>query len=114
MTPNKRQLTKWIRALRSGEYAQTTHRLQDEYGYCCLGVACEVLLPIKIRNRFGFLTGSIPIDQIDAPQWLIDLNKDFDAKTGWLLTKVNDELELTFDEIADCLEAVYVHRVLEG
>lgn len=42
---------KWLEALRSGEYTQTTgvlHRVEpDEYGedlpgYCCLGVLCEI------------------------------------------------------------------------
>ena len=31
-----------IKALRSGEYAQTKESLQDDHGYCCLGVMCAV------------------------------------------------------------------------
>lgn len=33
----------WIPALRSGEYNQTQTRLHDENGYCCLGVACDLV-----------------------------------------------------------------------
>lgn len=33
---------KWVEALRSGKYKQTTEALHDENGYCCLGVACEL------------------------------------------------------------------------
>lgn len=38
---------RWIKALRSGEYAQATNQLRvnDSYGpigYCCLGVACDL------------------------------------------------------------------------
>lgn len=33
---------KWVTALRSGEYRQTTGELKDEYGYCCLGVLCDI------------------------------------------------------------------------
>ena len=37
---------KWVDALRSGEYSQTTGRLRrnvaNRYCYCCLGVACEL------------------------------------------------------------------------
>ena len=33
---------KWVEALRSGKYSQTTKKLQDEKGFCCLGVACKV------------------------------------------------------------------------
>ena len=35
--------TKWLEALESGAYAQTGNRLKDSNGFCCLGVACEVL-----------------------------------------------------------------------
>lgn len=34
---------KWIPALRSGEYTQTQNRLTDGVGFCCLGVACDVI-----------------------------------------------------------------------
>jgi len=33
---------KWVKALRSGNYPQTTNALRDEHGYCCLGVLCDV------------------------------------------------------------------------
>ena len=32
----------WVEALESGDYKQTTGRLHDDDGYCCLGVACEI------------------------------------------------------------------------
>lgn len=34
---------KWVAALRSGEYEQTTGALRKEGGYCCLGVLCDVV-----------------------------------------------------------------------
>jgi hypothetical protein len=34
---------KWIAALLSGEYQQTTGKLYDGTGYCCLGVLCKIL-----------------------------------------------------------------------
>lgn len=43
---NKRIATKWVAALRSGDYAQTYGRLRaptDEgYAHCCLGVLCDL------------------------------------------------------------------------
>jgi hypothetical protein len=33
---------KWADALESGEYQQSKGRLKTKYGYCCLGVACEI------------------------------------------------------------------------
>jgi len=34
----------WILSLRSGDYPQTTGRLQDPEGYCCLGVLAEMTI----------------------------------------------------------------------
>lgn len=34
---------RWIEALESGKYQQTVRRLRDNRGFCCLGVACDVL-----------------------------------------------------------------------
>ena len=47
MKPPIKDLKKWIAALRSGKYSQTKEYLQDSRGYCCLGVACEILIPKK-------------------------------------------------------------------
>jgi hypothetical protein len=33
---------KWLDALSSGEYPQSRHALRNGYGYCCLGVLCDV------------------------------------------------------------------------
>lgn len=35
---------KWVNALESGEYKQTRGKLQDQYGYCCLGVLCDLAI----------------------------------------------------------------------
>ena len=35
-------LNKWVTALRSGEYKQTTGYLHDSRGMCCLGVLCDL------------------------------------------------------------------------
>ena len=37
----------WLAALRSGNFSQSKHKLQDSNGYCCLGVACVVLKKIE-------------------------------------------------------------------
>jgi hypothetical protein len=39
---NEQIKEKWIQALRSQEYKQTKSILRDEYGYCCLGVLCDI------------------------------------------------------------------------
>jgi hypothetical protein len=35
---------KWVSALRSGEYKQTFDTLRDNYGFCCLGVLCDLYI----------------------------------------------------------------------
>ena len=35
---------KWIAALESGEYSQTTQRLKDANGFCCLGVLTDLFI----------------------------------------------------------------------
>lgn len=118
---DEKQFIKWIQALRSGEYKQTRSTLQDKHGFCCLGVGCKVLIPKKMRatSPEGVMTGLLPDSQIAAPQWLKTIDEDFAKKTKKSLSDLNDnglgvdKEGLTFDEIADLLEAVYVHGVLE-
>lgn len=43
MTNNDRLLL-WVEALESGDYQQVRDTLRSEWGFCCLGVACEVAM----------------------------------------------------------------------
>lgn len=40
---NEQLKKQWVEALRSGEFSQTTGRLRDNEGYCCLGVLCALV-----------------------------------------------------------------------
>lgn len=42
---NKSLQERWVKALTDGSYPQTQNVLRDETGYCCLGVACDLLDP---------------------------------------------------------------------
>jgi hypothetical protein len=42
MKPNKKNIRKWVEALRSGKFKQTSGSLKRGDAYCCLGVACEI------------------------------------------------------------------------
>ena len=42
---DKPLVERWVAALRSGKYSQTTGALGDAKGYCCLGVLCDVAKP---------------------------------------------------------------------
>lgn len=39
---NKKVKKQWLKALRSGEYKQTTNYLKNSDAYCCLGILCDI------------------------------------------------------------------------
>jgi hypothetical protein len=47
---NQQVKTKWLDALRSGNYHQTQGRLRDTEGFCCLGVLCDLYTKEKGLN----------------------------------------------------------------
>ena len=105
----QKQLKKWIKALRSGEYKQSTKRLQTDRGYCCLGVACKVLIPKeKQLLHQGRLDGGMPSTQHSAPGWLKEISRNVFLITGIALIDYNDIYKFKFNEIADLLEQLYL------
>jgi len=101
---------KWLAALESGKYAQTKHYLHDDAGYCCLGVACEVLgyewvegnekwFRIKGLNSYEVLP-----DEICKRLGLRDASGSA-IKPHDELTTLNDERGKTFKEIAAMIRA---------
>jgi hypothetical protein len=59
MLPVKERLEmfeKWVEALRSGEYKQTTEVLRSREGdcYCCLGVLCNLIDPTTWDRPFFY------------------------------------------------------------
>lgn len=122
---------KWVNALRSGEYQQTKGCLQDSEGFCCLGVACDIFIKpgSKITKSNGVLSGDMPENQTYAPAWLLNIDDDFQLKTGEALPELNDTgfdlhiedgedfftetVRLSFDEIADLIQAVYILKVVD-
>jgi hypothetical protein len=49
----------WVDALRSKRYKQATHRLHNDNGFCCLGVACDL----------AARTGGVPGEWVGRPEW---------------------------------------------
>lgn len=39
---NQQIKARWVEALRSGKYGQTSSYLYDSQGFCCLGVLCDL------------------------------------------------------------------------
>lgn len=103
--------TRWIAALRSGDYTQTRNALKNDEGYCCAGVLCELHRKEKnkrwIKNTIGDLTylhsaGSLPQPvELWAELSNITVMYEGDCVTVYVL---NDHLGLSFVEIADIIE----------
>lgn len=103
----------WINTLYSGIYRKGQHYLQSYNGFCCLGVACMVVIPEnQLKIQHSRLRGDMPTSQ-NSPPWLKKINADFKRKTGLSLVHLNDSTKTTHAEIADLLYAVYVLKVLE-
>lgn len=95
---NIENATKWAKALRSGEFEQTTHRMSSLDGgrFCCLGVACKIArLPV----------GEDTANYLHVARWL---GLDHDVYKPWGTTYeysgLNDRERKTFSEIADVID----------
>ena len=122
---------KWVAALRSGNYEQTTHRLRGKKGFCCLGIACDLYMKAtgkgewkKKSQRFG--SGSLEpyygfeihdgehmvnADTI-LPQVVMDWIGIHGAMGGYVKSDgtaasldYDNDLGMDFSEIADIIES---------
>lgn len=101
---------KWVRALRSGEYKQTTGCLRSSQdGYCCLGVLCDIYskelgIPWERgKVRFYQFLGCATSLPTEVTEWAGRANVGFSFRNGYL-AELNDNGR-TFEEIADVIEA---------
>lgn len=145
-------MQKWLEALRSGQYSQTTGKLDsfDEatgaHSYCCLGVACDIalkagvdmevevdedkgvfvydgkadLLPEEVKNWLGVTDENPKIvienNKYNASEgeggytYHYDVNRYQQDNPRFLisecLTSLNDEVGLSFEQIAQLVEYV--------
>ena len=113
---------RWVEALRSGKYEQGTGTLTTGSGrYCCLGVLCDLAVAdgaiepptlveagddgdrLAYRNETEHLPRAVQLwaglDQ-DSPE-VHDPDEDYWKE----LVGLNDDVGLTFHEIADLIEA---------
>jgi hypothetical protein len=119
-TWNKEFCTKWVEALRSGNFKQGKRclHMSDDDGdkYCCLGVACEVRgFKAALEENWGSYsifkyakeTAVLPRAMASAV-FMEDKNSNgelsFEARKGGLicLSQINDD-GFTFDQIADII-----------
>lgn len=103
----KRFKTKWLKALRSGEYKQGHYFLvstpayeEEKKKYCCLGVACHILGALKKNptRRYSYIPARM-MKSYKVPKHLIGFN----ALTS-KLTTLNDSRRYSFKRIANWIE----------
>lgn len=111
----------WVEALRSGKYKQGTKFLNRNGRFCCLGVLCELsgvckelkydryyyggyyyggndgLLPRDVREWAGIKSASPIVRYTPSSGYGGQLEQ-------YSLVTLNDELQLTFEQIADIIE----------
>lgn len=104
---NKEIKEKWIKALRSGEYKQGKNVLRRrDNTFCCLGVLCD--LYIKETGKLQWKDSDHEyLFQIDENTCFLPLDvrkwSDLTQKRATLM-EMNDELDKSFNEIADYIE----------
>jgi len=110
MNPEIKQL--WVDALRSGDYNQTTGVLHDGFGYCCLGVLCDLAVkagvvsevdPNGIAHRAVY-DGADLILPNTVREWAGLESSEPGLPNGDLLTELNDERRESFKYIAYRIE----------
>ncbi len=124
---------RWITALRSDEYRQTTNYLNRNGGYCCLGVLCEIAVEDGVVTKSFYdpdetiVMYSDPNDGYDkttkvlpdaVAQWAgfgltdnpeVEIFVDLHDSSGERLRKIslaelNDRAGFNFHQIADVIE----------
>ena len=99
---------KWVAALRSGKYEQGTGWLNRNGKFCCLGVLCEVAeVPTDVNHRaeHGFTSYVFrDPDLIGACMIYGDVAQALGVDPT-ILTEMNDDRGLSFNAIADWIEA---------
>lgn len=100
--------TRWVAALRSGNYRQARNYLRTAEGYCCLGVLCDIVDPDGWEDTLLPLMGAGVARQphrghLGAPNERISAHAELDEHLIKELVNMNDGGH-TFASIADWIE----------
>ena len=99
-------MKKWVKALRSGEYAQTTGTLVDRDGFCCLGVLCDIAKKENVVELHDYQNRvSLPYKVME---WSGIRNSQGERKGRRKdLADLNDFHNYSFKKIANVIEKEY-------
>lgn len=120
---NKARIELWCEALESGRYPQGGGVLRNRVGYCCLGVACDVMDSTRWRppgtsedviytydRESSFLPESV------VAWYGLDRSSPLAiARDGcrWKLATMNDAMLLSFETIAEALRRTYLQQSVD-
>ena len=104
----------WVAALRSGTYTQTTGELQNAYGFCCMGVLCDLYFqkvggnwtPSEDEEMIVFTDEDGNTNFGTCPDGVMEwsgLKEENPYVSGRHLSDWNDEEKISFDEIANLI-----------
>ena len=117
--------SRWVAALRSGQYEQTEGVLRNSYGFCCLGVLCDLYSQETGEEWWGMGYGRFSMHSADnllpyeVEQWAglthehggyVAVSKHYDegerntVDHSPSLTELNDQWQYDFRQIADVIE----------
>lgn len=96
--------TKWLKALRSGQYKQGTKRLYDADSYCCLGVLSKI--QGRLDGAYDGIDGSDLLLSVDNPHEFLNDTEICSIGAARNLAGINDT-GATFAEIADIIEYAF-------
>lgn len=103
----------WHDALISGRYTQDTlsHKLRSDYGYCCLGVLCDLEDPDYLDENPCYCQHVLE----NLSYFNVIRNyKSIDAYTGPISFAVlNDEDRLSFKQIAKIIKDLIIYKKSE-
>lgn len=113
MTKNEIQAHRreWVNALRSGAYDRASGQLRTAYGYCCIGVACDLYAEATgaadwdedtfLGREYYAAESVLEYFGLTDQGSRHDSDKDIDSQYRY--AGMNDE-GASFDEIADAIE----------
>ena len=124
-TEQENNIIEWVKAIRSGEYKQGTMFLasstkDEEYQYCCLGVACEIKkIPFEKstlkgistktfswKNKEHYKSKSVPEREWFFGTYGFDYDRSINVFSS--LVAMNDIAQITFEKIADVIEKEFL------
>jgi hypothetical protein len=98
---------KWLEALRSGKYQQTTGELRGGDKFCCLGVLCDVAKPGAWKGEsWTWITNERTESSADSclPLSFRFSHAHISEDEEQTLIRMNDEERASFAAIADWID----------